>query len=91
MPSFVIDYVEITQIQYIIQTDEIDKRVCKRNDVIVRVNRMEIIENLPITNANILNDLIFCLRIRDNSGVLFLTGLSGKVTIRLKDGRNNRR
>ena len=49
---------------------------------------MEIIEKLIITNTDLPNNLLPRLLIRDNSVVSTLTGSSGKVTNRRKDGKN---
>ena len=48
---------------------------------------MEIIKNLPITNADLPNNLLSRLPIRDNSVVPSLTGSSGKVAGRRKSRR----
>ena len=50
---------------------------------------MTVIENLPVTNADIPEFLLSCLPIRDSSVVCLVTGLSGKVSGgRRKGGRN---
>ena len=41
---------------------------------------MTVIENLPVTNADIPEFLLSCLPIRDSSVVCLVTGLSGKVS-----------
>ena len=50
---------------------------------------MTVIENLPVTNADIPEFLLSCLPIRDSSVVCSLTGSSGKVSGgRRKEGQN---
>ena len=49
---------------------------------------MVIIENLPITNTDLPNNILSHLSIRDNSVVSSLTGSNSKVTGRRKVGRN---
>ena len=66
----------------------IDKLLSERNQVKVRVKTIAIIENLPITNEDLLNNLLSRLPIRDNSVVSSLTGSSGKDTRRHKGGIN---
>ena len=48
---------------------------------------MEIIKDLPITNADLPNNLLSRLPIRDNSVAPSLTGASGKVAGRHKSSR----
>ena len=47
----------------------IDRIIFERNDIRVRVNTMSIIENLPITRAELPNRLLLRLPVRDNSVV----------------------
>ena len=47
----------------------IDRIIFERNDIRVRVNTMSIIENLPITRAELPNRLLSRLPVRDNSVV----------------------
>ena len=58
------------------------------NDVRVRVNTMEIINNLPITNADISNNLLSRLPIKDSSVASSMTVSSCKVASRRKGRRN---
>ena len=66
----------------------IDWLIFERNDATVRVNTMEIIKNLPIINADIPNNSLSGLPIRDNPDVSSLTGSSGKIFGRRKGGIN---
>ena len=60
-----------------------------KKDIRVRIKTMTVIENLPVTNANIPEFLLSRLPIRKNSVVSSLTGSSGKVfSGRRKSGRN---
>ena len=65
----------------------IDRLFFKINHARVRVNTMVSIDNLPITNENLLHNLLSRLPIRDDSIVSSLTGSSGKVVVRRKGGR----
>ena len=65
----------------------IDRLICERNDVRVRVNTMKIIKNLPITNVDLPNNVLSRLPIKSNSVVSSLTDSSGKISVRLKGGR----
>ena len=65
----------------------IDRLICERNDVRVRVNTMKIIKNLPITNVDLPNNVLSRLPIKINSVVSSLTDSSGKISVRLKGGR----
>ena len=49
---------------------------------------MVIIENLPIINTDLPNNILSHLSIRDNSVVSSLTGSNSKVAGRRKVGRN---
>ena len=60
-------------------TSIIDRLICERNEVRVRVNTMEIIKILPITNANLPNKLLSRFPIRYNSVVYTLSGSSCKI------------
>ena len=62
----------------------IDRLICERNDVRVGINTMVIIENLSVINADLPNDLLLRVSIRDNSVVSSLIGSSGKVAGRRK-------
>ena len=61
----------------------------KRNDGTVRINTMTIIENLPTFNADLSNNLVLRLPIRDNSIVSSLTSSIVKVVCKHKVRRNN--
>lgn len=65
----------------------IDRLICERNDVRVRVNTMKITKNLPITNVDLPNNVLSRLPIKINSVVSSLTDSSGKISVRLKGGR----
>ena len=65
----------------------IDRLICERNDVRVRVNTMKIIKNLPITNVDLPNNVLSRLPIKINSVVSSLTDSSGRISVRLKGGR----
>ena len=62
--------------------------ICERNQVGIRVNTMAIIENLPITNTDLPNNVLSHLLIRYNYVVSSLTGSNSKVVGRRYAGRN---
>ena len=66
----------------------IDRIMSERNDVRIRVNTMAIIENLPITNTDLPNNVLSHLLIRYNYVVSSLTGSNSKVVGRRYAGRN---
>ena len=81
--------------------DDFDLNVCfdderiiyrilhENNYIKVRINTMTIIENLPVTNANIHESLFSRLPMRDSAVLTSLTGSSSKVSDgRRKGGRN---
>ena len=70
--------------EYLDKDNIIDRTVCKRSDIRVRVKTMTIIENLTIANIDLPNSLLLRLPIRGNSVVSVLTGSSGKVSSRHK-------
>ena len=65
----------------------INRLICERNDVRVRVNTMKVIKNLPITNVDLPNNVLSRLPIKINSVVSSLTDSSGRISVRLKGGR----
>ena len=66
----------------------IDRIICERHYVRVRVNTMAIIKNLLIANADLLHHLLSRLSIRNDCVVSSLTDSSGKVDDRRKGKRN---
>ena len=68
----------------------IDRIIFERNYIRARVNTIEIIDNLPIINADLSNNLLSRLPFRDNFVVISLTGLSGRIAGRRNGGRTNR-
>ena len=66
----------------------INKLICERNEVRVRFDTIVIIENLPLANADLPNNLLSRLLIKNNCNVSYLTSSSGKEAGRHKGGRN---